>query len=333
MKQTTNVHSIEATKLLGDNRRLAILQLLMRSEATLSQLGKELDTHPANIRHHLKLLEEAGFVEPTSTNIVRGFVEKYYSASSNAYLLNIAILPAVYGTGSIVMMGSHDLALETLSQRLCEDRESPDLFCVPVGSLDGLIALRQGLCHMAGCHLPEDAGDEYNISAVRQIFPGRSMVLITLGQREQGILTAAGNPKHISGIGDLAREDVRVINRQPGSGTRLWLDQRFSELGIAPSSVRGYGSVVRTHSQVGISIAQGKADAGIGILASASRQNLDFIPLFEERYDLVVPAESLDDPQLVPFLDRLHSAEFRELLDKLGGYDAHGTGTTISVSG
>jgi putative molybdopterin biosynthesis protein len=214
MKQSESVHSIGAVKVLGDPRRLNILRLLMRGPATLTHLGRELDAHPAKIRHHLKLLEESGFVELASTRIVRGFVEKYYEATSRAYMVNLTILPEPIGADSIIMMGSHDLALELLARGIGSEHAGRGLYCVSVGSLDGLIALRQGLCHIAGCHLPERSGDEFNVSHVRHLFPGRSMVLITVGYRKQGIMIQKGNPKKISDICDLSREDVTFVNRQ-----------------------------------------------------------------------------------------------------------------------
>jgi putative molybdopterin biosynthesis protein len=329
MKQSLTVRSVQAVKVLGDPRRLTILRLLMRTPATLSQLGRELGDHPAKVRHHLKILEDAGFVELKSTRIVRGFVEKYYQATSNAYLVNLTIFPEPVGSGSLVMMGSHDLALEVLAGVVGADELSPDLFCVPVGSLDGLIGLRQGLCHIAGCHLAEGSGDEFNYSFVRHLFPGRSMTLIVLGYRQQGLIVQNGNPKRLSSLNDLAQGEIVMVNRQPGSGTRLWLDQQISDLGLDRSQIKGYNTEVKTHHQIGLSVSQGKADAGVGVYASAKRLGLEFIPFFEERFDLVLPTEEVDGSQFRPLFDRLNSAEFRERAAKLGGYDTRRTGEMV----
>jgi molybdate-binding protein/DNA-binding HxlR family transcriptional regulator len=331
MKQSENVQSIRAAKILGDERRLNILRLLMRGPATLTQLGKVLDAHPAKVRHHLKLLEEAGFIELKSMKIVRGFVEKYYVATSKAYVLNLAILPEPEDADSIVMMGSHDLALEVLAEGMHTEACDTELFCVSVGSLDGLIALRQGLCHIAGCHLLGSSGDDFNISHVQHLFPGRSMALVTVGYRQQGILTQKGNPKKLSEIGDLARDDIFIVNRQPGSGTRLWLDRGLSEIGIPRSQVSGYGYEVKTHHQVGKAVSSGEADAGLGLFAEAEMMELDFSPLFEERYDLVLPAEDLANPSFTPLFDRLHSGDFRQMVSRLGGYETERTGEMLYV--
>ena len=128
MKQTKSVSSIEAAKVVGDPRRLKILRLLMRAPATLSQLGRELDDHPAKVRHHLKLLEEAGYVELVSTKVVRGFVEKYYQAAASAFIINMTILPESTSSKSLVLMGSHDLAVEILAKEVNAEKSGPDLF-------------------------------------------------------------------------------------------------------------------------------------------------------------------------------------------------------------
>lgn len=157
------------------------------------------------------------------------------------------------------------------------------------------------------------------------------MAMVTVGYRQQGILTQKGNPKKVSEIGDLARDDISIINRQPGSGTRLWLDRILSEIGIPHSQVIGYDHEVKTHHHVGLAISRGEADAGVGLLAEAKMMGLDFTPLFEERYDLVLPADEFDNPTFTPLFDRLHSEDFRKAVSGLGGYDTDRTGEMVTV--
>jgi putative molybdopterin biosynthesis protein len=305
----------------------------MRQPQTLSQLGRVLDTYPSKVRHHLKQLEEARLVELSSTQIVRGFVEKYYSATAQAYLVNLAIVPQTTKKGAILAFGSHDLALEMLSQQLDKIGPSPELYTVPVGSLEGLIALRQGVCQLAGCHLLDEASGEYNRDYVRHLFPGKSMLLFNLTHRQQGLLVPPGNPQGIRELADLTREDVNFVNRQPGSGTRIWLDQKLGELGISSEHVRGYDEERNTHLQVGRAVANGDAAAGIGLLAAARSCDLDYVPLFAERFDLVLPGESKDLPEIQPLLDQLQSAKFRKAIAGLGGYETRHTGEVLSVNG
>ena len=166
------------------------------------------------------------------------------------------------------------------------------MLTLPVGSLDGLVNLRQGLCHLAGAHLLDETGD-YNTSYVHHLFPDRPVKMVTLAYRTQGLLLAEGNPKGIHSITDLTRKNVTFINRNPGSGTRLWLDREIHRLGLTPNLIRGYMDFVHTHSESADAVQSGKADAALGIQAAAHQHGLDFIPLFEERYDLVIPVEQV----------------------------------------
>lgn len=303
----------------------------MVEPATLSQLGRALDLHAANIRHHLKLLEEVGLVEFVASREVRGFVEKYYQATYQAYFVNYAVLPQPGKSGTVFALGSHDLALELLADHLGQDASTPNLVALPVGSLDGLIALRQGFGQLTGCHLYDPVEGEYNTSYVRHLFPGQSMHVVTLAYREQGLLVAPGNPHQVRGLEDLSREDLIFINRKSGSGTRLWLDQQLSAIGLTSTQIRGYDQAVSTHSQVGEAVLQGEADFGLGVLGAARRFNLDFIPLFEERFDLVIPEEHYQSALLMPALDYLHTAEFRAAVQGLGGYDIAHTGENLPI--
>jgi putative molybdopterin biosynthesis protein len=146
--------------------------------------------------------------------------EKFYRA---------AVLPEG-GKPAIVFSGSHDLALEKISAQIADHLT---LLTLPVGSLDGLVNLRQGLCQISGAHLLDKSG-EYNAPFVRHLFPDRVMDLVTLAYRTQGLMLAPGNPQGIRNAADLARASLRFINRNPGSGTRLWLDKELGRLGIYP---------------------------------------------------------------------------------------------------
>ena len=145
------------------------------------------------------------------------------------------------------------------------------------------------------------------------------------------MLIAPGNPLQIRDLSDLTRADVNFINRKRGSGTRLWLDQQLGQLGIKPSQIQGYTNEVSTHSQVADVISQGKTDVGLAVLAAAQKFGLDFIPLFEERFDLVIPEENFHSKLLLPALEQLHTGEFRNAVQGLGGYDPQETGNIIRV--
>lgn len=339
MESLRRIQNFDHLKILADSRRLAILRLLMAEALTLSQIGQVTGDHPAQVRHHLKQLERAGMVELVDTRTVRGFVEKYYRARARAFLLQELILPSSanrtpshgYNSQSdnevIAILGSHDLALETLAGYLGKREHHPvELLVLPVGSLEGLIALRQGAARLAGCHLLDVESGEYNLPFVRHLFPDRPVVLITLTHRQQGLLVAPGNPKSIHALDDLRQPAITLANRNRGSGTRLWLDRQLQSLSIPTGDLHGYGREVRTHTAVAEAVAQGKADVGLGLYAAALQFNLDFIPLFEERFDLALSAEQVEDVNLHPLLDFLQTVTFRRLLSSLGGYNSDHSG-------
>jgi len=153
--------------------------------------------------------------------------------------------------------------------------------------------------------------------------------IITLAHRTQGLILASGNPKGIKKIADIARPSVRFVNRNAGSGTRLWLDSELQKLKIPTEKINGYDKVVKTHSDAASAIQSGKADVALGLQAAAYQNDLDFIPLFEERYDLVLPREN--EKTLSPLLDYLQTATFRTALNALTGYDSSHSGEQISV--
>jgi putative molybdopterin biosynthesis protein len=329
MEHLRTIQEFEQLKILADARRLAILRLLMVAPATLSQLGQVLGEHPARVRHHLKLLEQAGLVELVDTRVVRGFTEKYYRARARAFLLQQMVLPADDETG-IVVMGSHDLALEALAAQVRQSKSNPlNVVVLPVGSLDGLIALRQGIAQIAGCHLLDVESGEYNLPYIRHLFPDRGVQLVTLAHREQGLLVAHGNPLGIHDLQDMARPQVNMVNRNRGSGTRLWLDRQLEIIHLTAESLHGYEREVRTHTAVAEAVATGKADAGVGILAAAHKYDLEFIPLFQERFDLVVAQEWMENHRLEPVFDLLVSARLRRLVENLGGYQTDQMGTRL----
>jgi putative molybdopterin biosynthesis protein len=327
MEQFKRLNTFTQLKILSDPRRLAILKQLMSGPATLSQLGRRLGEEPSWIRHHLKILETADLVELSEVKISTGYIEKYYQAKAHAFLLQELLLPEARGKKMVVLSGSHDLALEILAGSSGDNLE---VVTLPVGSLDGLVALRQGMCNATGCHLYDSMSGDFNTSYVRHFFPDQAMVLLTLGYREQGLIVQTGNPKHVKGVEDLTR-DLRFINRNRGSGTRIWLDEKLYQLGILTSQIKGYAKEARTHTEVADTIHRGEAEVGLGIHAAAMKHGLGFIPLFQERYDLVLQKDTLQNRQISPLLDRFYSGKFRHAVEKLVGYDLTHMGDQILI--
>lgn len=309
---------------IADPRRLAILRMLMVRPLTLTQIGQRIGKHPAWVRHHVQVLVEAGLAELVEERAVRNYTEKYYGAAAGAFEAHMIIAPESDEPRTLIALGSHDLGLERLGEDVGDAHVG--LVSVPVGSLDGLIALRQGLCDIAGCHLFDDERGEYNTPFLRHLFPDIPVLAVTLAYREQGLMTAPGNPLGLHSIVDLSREDVRIANRNPGSGTRVWLDAQLKREHMDSSSVPGYDSVLPTHTAVAAAIASGNADAGIGLRASAEAFGLSFVPMFMERYDLVMRRDRMSDTAIEALLDSLTSRRLKHALGSLAGYDTNHTG-------
>jgi putative molybdopterin biosynthesis protein len=232
---------------------------------------------------------------------------------------------------TILCVGSHDLTLDLLSEFLAQqDRR---LVSANVGSQGGLIALRHQHAHLAGSHLLDPQTGEYNISYVRQYMPGVAVTVVALVGREQGLIVHPANPKRIEALEDLVRPDVLFMNRQRGAGTRVLLDYHLGLRGIAPEKIRGYNQQEYTHLGVAAAVASGRADCGLGIAAAAQALSLLFIPLFKERYDLVIPREYADKELLAPLWTMLERRDFREAVSKLHGYDVSVMGKRILEDG
>ena len=231
---------------------------------------------------------------------------------------------------TVVVVGSHDNTLDILANQMRVHDFRFSLSSSNVGSLGGLIALKNGYCHTAGSHLLDTDTGTYNISYINRYLPDLRVKLVNLVYRQQGLIVARGNPKGITGIEDLARDDVTFINRQAGSGTRILLDYRLAELDIKPEKIRGYGQDEFTHMSVAVSVLSGAADTGLGIYAAARALNLDFVPIVTEEYDLVIPEVFLEDEKIQLMLEVIRSQRFKELVDGLGGYDTSKTGTVVA---
>ncbi len=232
---------------------------------------------------------------------------------------------------TLLCVGSHDLALDILKDLLQRSSPAFYLYSTHVGSLGGLMAIRKGLAHFGGTHLLDPETGEYNISYIRKYLPDTRVELITLVHREQGFMVPRGNPKNIRGVADLAREDIVFVNRQKGAGTRVLLDYHLEHEGITPDRVQGYRHEEYTHMAVAVDVLSGKADTGLGILAAARALDLDFVPLAEERYDLLVNRDAMDHPGVERLLAIMETEAFRKRVEGMGGYSTRETGKRYGV--
>jgi putative molybdopterin biosynthesis protein len=232
---------------------------------------------------------------------------------------------------SLRFVGSHDPAVTLIASKFPSIFPGVVLQLSFTGSLGGLIALVEGEADIAGCHLWDEESDTYNIPFVRRLLPGRKVALLTLAHRRVGLIVPSGNPLAIHGLKDLSRPGLRFVNRQPGSGTRVWLDAQLKGLGIDGGEIQGYQDEKMTHSEVASAVARGHADVGLGVQTAAISYGQDFVLLTTERYDLAVPVEMWDCQPVQSLRNWLATDQARSDINNLGGYDTAQTGEVLWV--
>ena len=231
---------------------------------------------------------------------------------------------------TIVIVGSHDNTLDVLADELRVGDRSLTLSSSHVGSMGGLMAVKRGVCHLAGAHLLDTETGEYNISYLKRYLPETKVRLVNLVMRTQGLIIQKENPKGLSKIEDLCKNDVVFINRQGGSGTRILLDYQLAKIGLSSNQINGYADEEFTHMNVAVAVLSGTADAGLGIFAAAKALNLDFIPVVTEQYDLVIPEEYFNSPGIRRLLETIQTDSFKKRVEALGGYSTVKTGMVVS---
>jgi putative molybdopterin biosynthesis protein len=229
---------------------------------------------------------------------------------------------------TILAIGSHDISLDIMAQYLAA--EGRRLASANVGSLGGLVALRRGEAHLAGSHLLDPQTGDYNLTYIQQYLPGIPVRVVSLVGREQGLIVPNGNPKDIHVLEDLINPGILFVNRQRGAGTRILLDYHLDKIGLDHHDIHGYRQEEFTHLSVAAAVASGRADCGLGIAAAAHALDLDFIPLLNERYDLVVPLKYAEDELLGPLWDLLTKDDFKKMVADLPGYDVGVMGKIVA---
>lgn len=227
---------------------------------------------------------------------------------------------------NLLLIGSHDLSLDLIRNEIRKKNYNFDLKLQTVGSMAGLTALKRGESHLAGAHLLDPETGEYNISYLKKFFKGQELLLVNLVYREQGLYLKKNNPKNIKDINDLSQNNINYINRQRGAGTRVLFDFLLAQNGIEAAQISGYEKEEYTHIAAAAAVGRGSADAALGIRAAAEVMDVDFLPLAEEKYDLIIKAENLADPRINKLIDLISTKELKAKIEKLGGYSCQETG-------
>ena len=232
---------------------------------------------------------------------------------------------------TLVVIGSHDPLLDEVADMLHLEDSSLFMSSSHVGSMGGIMAIRRGEAHAAGCHLLNTQDGSYNRSFMKKYFPRGDVKLVRCVGRQQGLMVARGNPLNIQKFSDIAAEGVRYVNRQKGSGTRILTDYLCKQENLDTSAIYGYDREELTHTSVAAQIVSGSADAGMGIYSAAKLYGLDFIPICIEEYDLIIPNHAWDTPMVQELLSILKSDAFREKMLSLGGYTVDNPGEVVPV--
>ena len=233
---------------------------------------------------------------------------------------------------TVVVIGSHDPLLDELGDMLHVADGDVYMSSSHVGSMGGIMAVRRGEAHVAGCHLLDTATGDYNLAFIRKYFPKGGVKLIRCVGRQQGLMVAKGNPLNIQRFSDIAKEGVRYVNRQKGSGTRILADYLCKKEKLDVDAIYGYDREELTHTSVAVQIASASADAGMGIYSAAKLYDLDFIPICIEEYDLIVPDHAWQTPQVQQMIATLKSEEFKNKILSLGGYTVENPGQIIDIN-
>jgi putative molybdopterin biosynthesis protein len=237
-----------------------------------------------------------------------------------------AVEPLLGATGRTLVAVGCDPSVSVVAAHL--HARGVELSSYEMGSAAALRELAAGNAHVAGCHLLDPETGEYNLPAVARLLPFPATV-ITFAVWDQGLVVAPGNPKGIRGIEDLARPGIAIVNREPGSGSRMLLDEALAGAGVPVSLIAGYDRLAASHLSVAEAVGMGLADTGVAVRAAAIALGLDFVPLGQERYDLVFPNHFLNDEPVAELLASLRSASLQRQVEALGGYDVARMGVEL----
>lgn len=307
----------EVAKILKISK-FTVYELIKRGELTAYHIGRKVRVDSADIESYKQ--KSKGLNSPESP----------LPSSLNSSNLPKGLNRQFLSDEGLVICGQ-DVVLDILTRYLEKHFPQVRFLRRYIGSIDGLMSLYHGLANIVAVHLWDSDTNDYNLPYVRRILPGHPTYIINLLFRIEGFYVAKGNPKNILTWSDLIKPNIRLINRERGSGARVLLDEQLRVLGIRHSEILGYGDEEMTHLAVASKVARGEADVGLGIeKVSMQVNNLDFIPLQKERYDLVIRKEDLERPHFQALMSILKSPSFKNEVMGIGGYDLSRMGEIIA---
>ena len=315
---STSLTPLEVAELLKITKN-TVYEIIKRGELPAYKVGKKLRIDKEDIDNYINNQKKGNALSQTK------------QIKQDVIVNNIAIDTEKKLDDQNIIICGQDMILDILGRNIESSLPSTKSYRSYMGSYNGLINLYNDKASIASSHLWDWETSEYNVDFVKKLLPGIPCTIINLTYRIQGFYVQKGNPKNIHGWDDLKRYDINYINREIGCGVRVLLDGKLRELEIPSSKINGYNSEENSHLAVASAVARGKGDFGLGIEKVAKQiDNIDFIPLQKERYDLVIKTENLENPIYKEILSIINSDEFKDELAVLGGYDLKDTGKIIA---
>ena len=309
---------------MSQNKSLStqeVAQILHVSKSTIYDLIKKGEIHSYKIGRKVRFTQD-----DVDAYIARSRQEHSTRPVKNIDTHSTLLTPEKDENPDLILSGQ-DVVLDILANYL--QQEGISIARTYLNSFEGLLSLYQDNIHVAACHLFD--GFDYNASFVRSLMPGVPAVLVNISYRTQGFYVKTGNPKNIKGWSDLGREDITVLNRRVGSSARILMDIQLKRLGISASKVKGYDKIMKSHLTMAAAVAAGEADLAIGTeRISHQIEELDFIPLLEERFDLVIKKEMLETDAVKKLMKTLQSPVFRQEIARFSGNDYRDLGKLIT---
>ena len=309
---------------MSQNKSLStqeVAQILHVSKSTIYDLIKKGEIHSYKIGRKVRFTQD-----DVDAYIARSRHEHSTRPVKNIDTHSTLLTPEKDENPDLILSGQ-DVVLDILANYL--QQEGISIARTYLNSFEGLLSLYQDNIHVAACHLFD--GFDYNASFVRSLMPGVAAVLVNISYRTQGFYVKTGNPKNIKGWSDLGREDITVLNRRVGSSARILMDIQLKRLGISASKVKGYDKIMKSHLTMAAAVAAGEADLAIGTeRISHQIEELDFIPLLEERFDLVIKKEMLETDAVKKLMKTLQSPVFRQEIARFSGNDYRDLGKLIT---
>lgn len=327
-------------------KKTTVYEMVKRGDIPATKLGKQLRIQKRDIMHLLQNNQAISSTyksnDTSNHDMTSTSVDHKHISYSNLTKEEEATKPLLINysirqnqsymnetTPSIILCGQ-DMILDILANKINTNTFRPNILRSYLGSYNGLYAMYQGQVHVATAHLWDAETDDYNVSYTSKLLPGVKVRIYRLVKRMQGFYIVKGNPKGIKGFDDLSRTDIRYVNREKGSGTRILLDNMLKKLSLQSNSLRGYENEVNTHYAVASAIAKKEADFGLGTAkACKDLDSLEFLPLKEECYDLIIREEDIEHPVIKMIISIIQSKEFRNEIDLLGNFNTNEMGLQI----